>query len=110
MQVIRCRAREPVTKRTGAWIWPFPKESVGNWAAHPYARSALDGGDTASKNGCKAAPDQGNPPAAAAAAKPAKVANRAPAETRSRGEVYADTRQSCEDGTSRAAPDQPAGG
>ena len=66
------------------------------------ARSALDGGDTADKDECNAAPDQDNPTEAAAAGAPTTVAGLdAPAETRSRGEVYADTRQSCESGWER---------
>jgi len=62
------------------------------------ARSALDDVDAAGK----AAPDQDNPTEAAPADKPAKVANpHKPAEPRSRGEVYADTRQSAESGWDR---------
>jgi hypothetical protein len=65
-------------------------------------RSALDDVDTAAKDECKAAPDQDKPTEAAAADKPAKVANLGvPAETRSRGEVYADTRQTGESGWER---------
>jgi len=66
------------------------------------ARSALDDEDTAGNDEYKAAPDQDNPTEAAAADTPTTVAGLdAPAETRSRGEVYADTRQSCESGWER---------
>lgn len=64
--------------------------------------SALDDVDTTVRDECNAVPDQDKPTEAAAAGKSAKVANiDAPAETRSRGEVYADTRQSCESGWER---------
>ena len=66
------------------------------------ARSALDDEGTVGKDECKAAPDQDNPTEAAATDKPTAVANfHTPAETRSRGEVYADTRQSAESGWDR---------
>jgi hypothetical protein len=66
------------------------------------ARVALDGEDTAGKGECKTAPNRDNPAEAATAEKPVNVAapDRA-AETRTRGEVYADTRQCCESGWER---------
>jgi hypothetical protein len=66
------------------------------------ARSAPGNADTTGKGECPAVPDRDNPAEAAAADKPTKAANRdAPAETRSRGEVYADTRQTAESGWDR---------
>jgi hypothetical protein len=65
-------------------------------------RSALDDVDTVSNDERRAAPDQDKAAETAAADKPTKVAKLdAPAETRSRGEVYADTRQSGETGWER---------
>jgi hypothetical protein len=66
------------------------------------ARSAPDKADAAGKDECKAVPDQDNPDGAATTDQPAKAAKPdGPAETRSRGEVYADTRQHCESGWER---------
>ena len=66
------------------------------------ARLALNNVDTPGKDECKAAPGRDKPTEAAAAGKPTKVGNLdAPAETRGRGEVYADTRQNCESGWER---------
>ena len=65
------------------------------------ARSALDHADTTGKDERQAVPGQDNPAEAAAADKPKAANPDAPAETRSRGEVYADTRQSAESGWDR---------
>ncbi len=67
-----------------------------------HARSAPDEKDTVSEGECKTAPDHDNPAEAPAANKSASDADSgATAETRTRGEVYADTRQCCESGWDR---------
>jgi hypothetical protein len=66
------------------------------------ARSALGDKDTVGKDECHAASDRDTPAEAVAADTPTKVADpHKPAETRSRGEVYGDTRQSAESGWDR---------
>jgi hypothetical protein len=77
-------------------------DALGEDHAVRRARSALDDVDAAGKDERQAAPGQDKPTEAAVTDEPAKVAKPgAPAETRSRGEVYADPRQSAESGWER---------